>query len=60
MDILMLILLLAAIVILLGLLVRINSLDRKISAIQKSLKAAVQDEQPPQPPPKPPKPPDQP
>ncbi len=59
MDILMLILLLAAIVILLGLLVRINGLDRKVSLIQKSLRPTSQDEKPPPPPP-PPKPPDQP
>ena len=59
MDIVLLILLLAAIVILLGLLVRVNSLDRKMSAIQKSLGATSQDEHDPQPP-LDPKPPDQP
>jgi len=53
MDIVLLILLLVAIAILLGLMVRVNRLDSKITAIQKSVKATAQDEYPPKPPPDP-------
>ncbi|MBN2413168.1 hypothetical protein JXQ31_15905 [candidate division KSB1 bacterium] len=60
MDILMLLLVLVAIALMLGLMIRVNRLDKKISAIQKSLGATSQDEYPPEPPPPPPKPPIQP